>query len=98
MRVLPDCGPLCRRGSVRVWSADAGGNPSDGDRDAEHAVAADRFAHKIVGFLAVCAALAAAERQPVGPPALNPLPFKRGKMRSVYSGTRSIKARACLGD
>jgi len=39
---------------------------SDGDRDAEHAVAADRFARKIVGFLkASPGALAAAERRPV---------------------------------
>jgi hypothetical protein len=39
---------------------------------AQPAVAADRFAREIVGFLTVCAALAAAERQPV-----RPSPFKR---------------------
>jgi hypothetical protein len=36
---------------VPVWSADASGNPNDGDRSAEHAHAADRFAREIVGFL-----------------------------------------------
>jgi len=34
-----------------VWSADAARNPNDGDRSAEHGVAADRFAREIVGFL-----------------------------------------------
>jgi len=37
--------------SMPVWSADAVGNPNDGDRSAEHADAADRFAREIVGFL-----------------------------------------------
>jgi len=46
-----DCGSLCRCGTMPVWSADAGGNPSDGERDAEQAVAADRFAREIVQFL-----------------------------------------------
>src|SRR5947208_2277734 len=38
-----------------VWSAHAGGNPSELDRDAEHAHAADRFAHKIRAILTVSA-------------------------------------------
>ena len=33
-----------------VWSAHAALSPSDGDRDAEQAVAADRFAREIVAF------------------------------------------------
>jgi len=37
---------------VLVWSAHAGGNPSDGERVAEHAAVADRFAHEIGGILA----------------------------------------------
>ena len=50
-----------------VWSAHADGNPREGDRVAEHAYAADRFAREIVGFLKVIGgALAAADRQPVG--------------------------------
>ena len=57
-RVLPEArdsvqGPFCRRGSVPVWSAQAGGTPSEGGRSAEHAYAADRCAHEIVGFLTV---------------------------------------------
>ena len=53
---------------MQVWSAHAAGKPSVIDRSAEHAVAADRFAREIVRFLAVCGdALAAAERQSVGP-------------------------------
>src|SRR4051812_42414302 len=53
--------------TMRVWSAHAVGNPTDRDRSAEHAVAADRFAPEIVRFLTHFGrALAAAERQPVG--------------------------------
>jgi hypothetical protein len=44
MCVVPDRGPLCRRGTVLVWSADAGGSPSDDDRSAEHAAVADAAA------------------------------------------------------
>jgi len=33
-----------------MWSTDGTGSPSDSDRDAEHAVAADRFAREIVLF------------------------------------------------
>ena len=36
-----------------VWSAHAGGKLSDGDRSAEHAYAADRFAREIVRILTV---------------------------------------------
>ena len=44
-----------------------GWRASDGDRDAEHAYAADRCAHEIVGFLKVVGgALAAADRHTVG--------------------------------
>ena len=44
-----------------------GWRASDGDRDAEHAYAADRCAREIVGFLkARRGALAAADRQAVG--------------------------------
>ena len=39
------------RGTMRVWSAHAAGSPSEGDRSAEQAVAADRFAREIVAFL-----------------------------------------------
>ena len=58
--VIPDARgsderPLCRRDSVPVWSAHAGGNQNAGDRSAEHAHAADRFAREIVGFLTVSA-------------------------------------------
>jgi hypothetical protein len=42
-------------------------------RAAQPAVAADRFAREIVHILAVCAALAAAERQPVGQRTITPL-------------------------
>ena len=60
--VVPTERPLCRRGTVQVWSAHAAGNPSDRDRSAEHVVAADRFAREIVGFLTGSSgALAAAE-------------------------------------
>ena len=38
------------RDLTMVWSAHAAGNPSDGDREAEQAVAADRFARESVGF------------------------------------------------
>ena len=57
-----DESPLCRRGTMREWSAHAGGNPNVADRSAEQAVAADRFAREIVGFLkASPGALVAAE-------------------------------------
>src|SRR5438094_476507 len=56
MGVLPIARPLCRCGSVPVWSADAADNPSDGDRSAEHAHAADRCAHEIMRILNVLAA------------------------------------------
>jgi hypothetical protein len=48
----------------------AGRDPIEMQKTAatQPAVAADRFAHEIVRFLAVCAALAAAERHSVGPP------------------------------
>jgi hypothetical protein len=39
--------PLWRGGSVLVWSAHAGGSPSNGERVAEHAVPADRCAHEL---------------------------------------------------
>jgi hypothetical protein len=42
--------PLCRCGTIPVWSAHAGASLRDGDRDAEHAHAADRFAREIGGF------------------------------------------------
>jgi len=45
--------PSCRRGAVLVWLAHAAGNPNDRDRSAEHGVAADRCARKIVAFLTV---------------------------------------------
>ena len=38
---------------MQVWSVHAVGSPSDGDRDAEHAYAADRFAREIVRILTV---------------------------------------------
>jgi hypothetical protein len=50
MRVIPCKARCAGRGSVPAWSAHAIGNPSDGERVAEQAVAADRFAHEIVGF------------------------------------------------
>jgi hypothetical protein len=37
-------------GKVPVWSTHAGGNPSALDREAEQAVAADRFAREILAF------------------------------------------------
>ena len=40
------------RGTMPVWSAHAAGSPSELDRDAEQAVAADRFAREIVCILA----------------------------------------------
>ncbi len=58
--------PSCRCGSMPVWSVDATRNPNDGDRSAEHAVAADRFARKIVRFL--MSAFAARSRQLNGNP------------------------------
>src|SRR4051794_18432775 len=62
--------------TMRVWSAHAVGNPTDRDRSAEHAVAADRFAPEIVRFLTRFGrALAAAERQPVGRHAINVMPL-----------------------
>jgi hypothetical protein len=67
MCVIPTARPSCRRSTVRGWSALAVGNPNDGDRSAEHGVAADRFAREIVGFWHTpCGALAAAEHQTVG--------------------------------
>ena len=67
MRVIQIEARYAGRDTRRVWSAHAALNPSDGDRDAEQAVAADRFAREIVGFLkASHSALAAAERQHVG--------------------------------
>ena len=62
LRVMVTGRPLCRCGAMWVWSADAGGNPSDLDRVAEHIVPADRCAREIGGFLKVVGgALAAAE-------------------------------------
>jgi hypothetical protein len=51
MRVMLTERPLCRRDRVLVWSAHAAGNPKESDRNAEQAVAADRFAREIVRFL-----------------------------------------------
>ncbi len=51
---------------VPVWSAHAGGNPSELDRSAEHAHAADRFAREIVGILAL--SYAARSRRLMGRP------------------------------
>jgi len=46
-----------------------GWHVGDGDRDAEHGIAVDRFAREIVGFLKVVGgALAATERQSVRRP------------------------------
>ena len=59
------------------WSAHAIGDPKESDRSAEHAVAADRFAREIGGFL-TC--LAARLRQ------LNGNPFgTRGKAIAFFS-------------
>jgi len=49
--VIPTERPSCRCGTIRVWSAHAAGNPSDGDRSAEQLVPADRFAREIGPFL-----------------------------------------------
>jgi hypothetical protein len=57
-RAERDCMPivvLIERRLCRVWFQDGvvgvcGWRASDGDRDAEHAVPADRFAREIVGF------------------------------------------------
>jgi hypothetical protein len=51
--VIPTARPLCRCGTMPVWSAHAAGNPNAGDRSAEHAVPADRCAREIVRFLKV---------------------------------------------
>jgi len=65
--VLPDARgsdrtPVVGRGTMQVWSADAAGNPKEGDRSAEHGIAVDRCAPEIVGFLkASPSALAATE-------------------------------------
>ena len=67
LRVIPTKRPLCQCGTMEMWSAHAVGNPSDDDRVAEHAYAADRCAREIVGFLkASPSALAATEPQAVG--------------------------------
>jgi len=60
-RVIPnargtDQRPLCRRGSMPMWMAHATRKPNDSDRSAEHGIAADRFARKIVRFLTGCPA------------------------------------------
>ena len=55
---------------------------------AEHAVAADRFAREIVGFLTPFGgALAAAERQSVGPATIEAVSFEcqRTLIYAVYS-------------
>ena len=84
--MIPDQSTLCRRDTVRVWSAHAAGSPSVLDRVAEHAVAADRFAREIVRFLKVVGgALAAAERQLVGRQAITALPFPHSE-DSWYTG------------
>jgi hypothetical protein len=49
--VVPTEGWSCWRDCVLVWYDPAAGSPSDGDRVAEHAVPADRFAREIVRFL-----------------------------------------------
>jgi len=51
---------------MQVWSAHAAGKMKESDRSAEHAVAADRFARKIVRFL--MSAFAARSRQLNGNP------------------------------
>jgi hypothetical protein len=67
MGVVPDQSPLCK-----VWYhagvvGGCGWRAREGDRDAEHAYAADRFAREIVRILTVFLdALAAADRQTVG--------------------------------
>jgi hypothetical protein len=52
--------------TVEVWSAHAEGNRNDGDRSAEHAYAADRFAREIVCILTVI--LVARLRRLIGNP------------------------------
>jgi hypothetical protein len=51
MRVVQIDAGCGRRDRVPVWLAHAADNPNVADRSAEHAVAADRFAREIVGFL-----------------------------------------------
>ena len=80
-RVIPFwCGSperrLCRCGTRMVWSAHAGGKMKESNRSAEHGVAVDRFARKIVRFLrAFPGALAATERQPVPRLPSHPVPL-----------------------
>jgi hypothetical protein len=49
--LVPTERPWCRRDPKIVWSAHAGGNPSDLDRSAEQIVPADRCAREIVRIL-----------------------------------------------
>ena len=51
LRVIQIEARYAPRDPFLVWSAHAALNPSILDRDAEQAVAADRFAREIVGFL-----------------------------------------------
>ena len=51
LRVVPMNTRCATCDTMPVWSADAAGNPKEGDRSAEHAHAADRFAREIEGFL-----------------------------------------------
>jgi len=68
LSVIPTERPLCRCGTMLVWSAHATHNPSNRSRSAEHGIAVDRFAREIGGFLKVVgSALAATECQTVGP-------------------------------
>src|SRR5438034_11666215 len=89
--------PLCRRGTVGVWSAHAGGNPKEGERSAEHAHAADRFAREIVGILArFRGALAAADGQAVRRPgSVVGMPFLDLDAANCSSGTRVVPAPSC---
>jgi len=64
---------------MQVWSAHAAGKMKESDRSAEHAVAADRFARKIVRFL--MSAFAARSRQ------LNGNPLDGGTSTSESSRT-----------
>ena len=67
MRVAPDRSPLCRRGMVPVWSADAIGTQTT-DAGAPNMPMQPTAAREIVGFLTVVGgALAAADEQAVGP-------------------------------
>ena len=66
MRVAPDRSPLCRRGMVPVWSADAIGTQTT-DAGAPNMPMQPTAAREIVGFLTVVGgALAAADEQAVG--------------------------------